>query len=560
MATTTTKAANEASLPRVIEWVRVSTEKQAKNDNPELQRRDLDRWRTTHPTGPVLARIDSAISGAKDAKDRPDLLHLEALSQPGAYDELRVWKIDRLTRHEEVRERFIVFECAKRVGAVIVEVANGHVIDPRTDIGEVDFYLNTFMAQKDRRDILHKTQVNQRAKALEGRCIFQVPWGRTWDRKTKTWGLDARLAAIYREILHRVINGESLEEIAAWLNREGLTSPRGREWKPSNVWNLVHARHVIGEHVLYGQVVKGLPAIVDAATHTAAVQALGSKARRTGGPTPTIVALIRKVGLCGECGSPLYIFVSGKHAYYLCRRGRLARRGGGDMDIPAACRTSYRVDKIDAAIGEEVRRFLRNPSAYLKGARKDNAKDVIDEARRTIAAAERDLKRLDAEEERLGRLTVRGAISEEKGEKLLREGKARRASAEADLAAAQGRLGAAERSQTMTTDVEAKIRAMEARATNASLADLHALIRDLCRAPGTGVKLYADGYFEAPFSVDMHDVVQVNSSERARPAERIGNAQVSDISGFPVRLRGSVMHCASRPPDRTSTGRFRRHS
>src|SRR4051794_7125475 len=114
---TTTATPLAAALPRYVELVRVSSQGQANRDTPEDQRAALNRLRLSRP-GVLIERIDSTVSGAKDSDDRKDLQRLAELARSPAFDEVRVRHTDRLTRHEDPRERFMVYGLIADAGAV----------------------------------------------------------------------------------------------------------------------------------------------------------------------------------------------------------------------------------------------------------------------------------------------------------------------------------------------------------------------------------------------------------------------------------------------------------
>ena len=76
----------------------------------------------------LVERIEApGVSGALSVQERPDLQRLAELSAARAYDELRVYALDRLTRADDPRERIAVFGMALDAGAIIVDV-HGHSV------------------------------------------------------------------------------------------------------------------------------------------------------------------------------------------------------------------------------------------------------------------------------------------------------------------------------------------------------------------------------------------------------------------------------------------------
>jgi hypothetical protein len=129
---------SEPAVPRYVEMIRVSTKGQADSDTPELQRRALDRLRERRP-GTLVERIEAlGQSGAAPFDERPDLMRLLELSKAGAFDEVRVYAIDRLTRSYEPDERWDIWKLVRKAGAVIVD-ANDNVIDPADRSGASEY-------------------------------------------------------------------------------------------------------------------------------------------------------------------------------------------------------------------------------------------------------------------------------------------------------------------------------------------------------------------------------------------------------------------------------------
>ena len=119
------------ALPRVLELIRVSGAQQDARDTPQDQRRALDADRLAVPTGAIVERLEEVVSGAEDIASRPDLQRLLVLAKAKAFDEVRVRFMNRLTRHPDPAERWIIFSAVKAAGAIF-RACDGTVIDPAT--------------------------------------------------------------------------------------------------------------------------------------------------------------------------------------------------------------------------------------------------------------------------------------------------------------------------------------------------------------------------------------------------------------------------------------------
>lgn len=109
-------------------------------------------------------------------------------------------------------------------GAVIVD-ASGHVIDPKTELGEVDYFFQSLMASRERMSILERTSTARLRLAKQGKLQGRPPYGRVWDKKTLTWSVRDPDFGIYKRIFAAYLRGESCLGIAKRLNRDHIPPP-----------------------------------------------------------------------------------------------------------------------------------------------------------------------------------------------------------------------------------------------------------------------------------------------------------------------------------------------
>jgi DNA invertase Pin-like site-specific DNA recombinase len=417
--------------PRFIELVRVSGSSQAAKDTPADQRAALDRLRASRP-GVLVERIEegaAGLSGALPLDKRPDLQRLVALAKRRAFDEVRVRHLDRLTRHPDPRERYAIFGAVADAGAVIVD-AGGHVIDPASEMGELDFAFQTIVAARERARIRERTVAARKRLADQGKLQGRPPYGRTWDKVAGAWGENADQMKVYRRIFGEVLAGRSLHAIAAGLQADRVPTPgaslRGkgggnRAWTAANVGHLVKHRSAVGEARAYGNVLQ-CPPVVDRDTFERASKAI--KWTRAGRPPlDESSALLRKIAICGSCGSPIWVVTGGRtddvRLYYACRWRRTART--------AECRRHHAVAQVDALAREALLAWLARDVVPKAGKRPDPAK--------ALEAAEARVRELDQEEARV--LRVARQARPEVVEKVLAELAADRQAALRELEAAK---------------------------------------------------------------------------------------------------------------------------
>jgi hypothetical protein len=475
-------------IPRFVELIRVSSAGQAERDTPEDQRRALDRLAKTRP-GRIVERIDhgaTGLSGAADLAQRPDLQRLAALSRERAFDELRVRHLDRLTRHDDPRERFAIYGMVADAHAVIVD-AGGHVVDPATEIGEVDYFLQTWASARERRKIVERTVTARKRLSAEGRPMTTIPYARRYDHAAREWRTDPVELKVYRRIFAEVIGGTSLHRLAAELNAEGLTAPKGGPWEASSLRQMIRKPAAIGRITSYGHPID-CPPVVDDVTQRRAVAAM-TRGRSRSGPPAKHRALLRRIAVCAVCGSTMHVVVGGTKSvglYYRCAKAK-SRHG-----VPAACAAGrhHRVDELDAAFLAALRAAVRDPERLLR----DAAPSDTGQARADLEVVRRELERLDRREENLVRMRSQGEVRDEMWRRQSAEIGRLRAAAEERRGALLGSIESAERLRDQAQDSRAAVEAIRRRLAKASWEEWRQLVEAVWpRQDGTWIRIHPTG-------------------------------------------------------------------
>jgi DNA invertase Pin-like site-specific DNA recombinase len=390
---------NKGPLPRRVELIRVSSAGQAARDTPEDQRRALDRLRKIRPAT-IVERIEAGaegLSGALSFENRPDLIRLRELSEAKAYDELAVRHLNRLTRHEDPGERAMILSLAWRARAVIVK-ADGSIIDPRTPGGEVTFMVETGGGARERVEFAERAKEARQRLAAKGEWQGPRPYGRRWNKETKTWSIVEDEAKIYRRLFEEVAAGTSMNQLAKILTAEKVPTPKIGKGRAHNGWSagiiksLLDKPNAYGECTTAGIPVRILP-VVSKKLFDRAKVARGAIFRDGRPPgTVTIFALFRGSMVCGTCGSAIWVQHNRKrrngrsrYSYYRCRYWRTARASG--------CRKTHPVEGTDQKGAE---RFL----AWLEAEILPTA-SIRPDPRAAIGNLETQLAQINAETKRL---------------------------------------------------------------------------------------------------------------------------------------------------------------
>lgn len=207
---------NAPDVPRVVGYVRVSTDEQA-DSGAGLSAQRLALQQGTSVRGwQVVEVVEDAGLSAKNLK-RPGLLRALAMVERGEAEVLMVAKLDRLSR--SLLDFAALMEQSRRQGWSLVALDLG--VDTSTPAGEMMANVLATFAQFERRLIGQRTKDALAVKRAEGVRL----------------GRPRTLPADVVERIHGLrADGLSLMGIANELNRDGVpTAQGGAHWHPSTV-------------------------------------------------------------------------------------------------------------------------------------------------------------------------------------------------------------------------------------------------------------------------------------------------------------------------------------
>ncbi|MGH3286561.1 MAG: recombinase family protein [Streptosporangiaceae bacterium] len=365
----------------------------------ETQDRRGQQWaeRNGHCIVDVAADVKS---GTVAPWDRPELRPwVTDLARMALYDGMLAYKNDRLSRgcwDDEARIRLWASENGKRL--VIVD---GPQWPPRHDGDSWAWEAMAKQARKEWEDIRRRsmdTQADLRERgALVGRWAFGfTSGGDKYDRRLIPTSEGREYVP---RIFARVIAGDSLREIAAWLDSEGVKSTQGGKWWPRTVGVLVRNTVYLGERRdADGKVIHRCEPILvtedgkpDYVTFRKAGEALDNRPKR--GPVkPDNRAMLAGAIFCTHCDgdSPMYRVNSATrrkdgtkvpHHYYRCSGRGSQRKGCGNMVLLTA---------VDGAVNAIITETFSTPVMIRKRTPgHDHSAD--------IAAVEWELRQLPAQ-------------------------------------------------------------------------------------------------------------------------------------------------------------------
>jgi site-specific DNA recombinase len=424
---------------RVATYERVSSEDQRERETIKTQTDEIARLLASQPGVELVGRyVDDGVSGAMPLAERPDGRRVLADAEAGLFDEVWVYKFDRLGR--DTPDQTTIGRWFKRHGIRLISRLEGE-----PDLLTWDIL--AAISDNDRRMFLRRTAHGIERAAREGRYTGGiVPFGyravgvkgtaRFEPDTAPLWG-DLSAADLVLRIYQALgIDGRSCRSVAVEFNALGVPThyvrdnrevKRGeRKERTQGLWRAGRIRNLVVNPVYRGELQYGrridqrgpkterrghditsgaIEGLVSPALWHAAQDVLAAN-RRCAKNTKRVY-LLRGVIHCGICGLTLVGSADGFGGRYRCNGG-LVERGPIEGRCPSC---SVRVNTIEPAVWDDVQAWLRNPGDLIDeidGAREREAQGAIVEAESITLA--RALDALERQRKQATALNIRGRL------------------------------------------------------------------------------------------------------------------------------------------------------
>lgn len=329
--------------------------------------------------------IDNDRSASKYAtKDRPEYKRLGRVLQKG--DVLVAWEASRLSRdmgtYVALRDLCLSRGVSLSYGGQLV------------DLEDMKFLIDGMLSEQESQKLSKRVLRGKRAAAMAGRPSSRPPWGyrRELDPvtgKTVNWVIDEKDGPIVKEVIERVLDGQSLWSIVRDLEARGIKPRRvqknaAAKWRPQPLRVTISSPTYAGLRKHQGVVIgQGTwEPMITVEQHERLVALLSDPARRTNHRGPEPRHLLTGIALCGVCGETM-------------------RYGGSRNTYPSGARyicsgkscVGRKVEPVDLLVTETILARLERPDALkLLTPKPDNSelKAVLAEAntlRQRLASA-----------------------------------------------------------------------------------------------------------------------------------------------------------------------------
>lgn len=348
---------------------RYSTDNQ-NADSIEVQVGKCSEWCNAHGLPILGIYADYAVSGMKDTRPQYEAmmaaLRVDQADTVVIYDQSRMFRL--MTAWFDFRRE--LESMGVRVVSVTQPLVGGDLRDPANFMNEgVTALFNQMWALQTRQKVVEKMRHMARSGEHTG---GQPPLGYRIENKRLV--PDEQEAPIVRRIFVEYASGRTYAQIIDGLNRDGLTTKRGKPFGKNSLHDLLHNEKYIGVQI-YGKALHredgtrnthakspDMIRIEDAHTPLVdreifdRVQARMEQNKGAGGGNPARKRdyPLRGKVFCGDCGAPLVVNTCSRvYDYYKCNERKRTRQ----------CQNKpIRVDELERICADLVRQTLGQPA------------------------------------------------------------------------------------------------------------------------------------------------------------------------------------------------------
>jgi DNA invertase Pin-like site-specific DNA recombinase len=318
-----------------VAYVRLSLDKDGSQLGVARQEEEIRALAKSEgiPVGRVFA--DNSVSAFSGAS-RPAYEAMRAAAKRQEFSILYVYATDRLYRRlSDLEELVNEFETA---GVTVRSVKSGR-INLATADGRLHARLLAAVAQHESEKKSERivSRNRQRTTVERKSSASQRPFGLEFTSEPSVFAVHPTEGAAVQEVFRRFNNGESMRQIAIWLNESGFTGTSGSPFAANRVSDILTNCRYAGLVKWRGQIVgesKGDPALVTRADYESAQTRLATNVKR-GRPQSSLFGGLSKLK-CGLCQGNLTHSSNkrkdGKELTYACQNAREVARKRESID------------------------------------------------------------------------------------------------------------------------------------------------------------------------------------------------------------------------------------
>lgn len=350
---------------KVAIYIRVSTSHQVDKDSLPVQRMELINYAKYALNIENVEVFEDAGYSGKNTM-RPAFQRMMTKIRNGEFSHILVWKIDRISRN--LLDFASMYSELKRLGVVFI--SKNEQFDTGSAMGEAMLKIILIFAELERNMTSERVTSVMISRAGTGQWNGgRVPFGYSWDSESKEFSIIEKEADIVQIIFEMYSEGNSLLNIAKYLNEKQIFTRNNKPWSSTTLHIILNNPFYCGSYRYNRHDYKGskkykdkedwilienhhIP-IIDTELFNICQNKLRSKAYGKGLRNYSHVHIFSNLLICGECGSKFIADVdkprsSGwRPSIYSCSR----RRRFND------CKNKY---ISDATLGPFVLNYIFN--------------------------------------------------------------------------------------------------------------------------------------------------------------------------------------------------------
>jgi site-specific DNA recombinase len=243
-------------LKKVAIYVRVSTEEQAEHGySIDAQRETLKSYCNIYGYEVFKEYIDRGVSG-KSMKNRFELQQMLKDAEQGLFDEVLVWKINRLARKNMDLLHIVDFLDKHNVAFS----SFSEKFDTSSAMGKFALQMMGAVGELERNTIVDNVKMGMKQRASQGRHNGKVPLGYRIVKmpSSSSKNRDSKIeiveeeAIIVRKIFEWYASGRGYKSLANELNHEGYTTKAGNPFSICAVKDILTNPFFVGK-IRYNQ-------------------------------------------------------------------------------------------------------------------------------------------------------------------------------------------------------------------------------------------------------------------------------------------------------------------
>jgi site-specific DNA recombinase len=285
---------------RAAPYARISKEDVGNVDNTDIQLDECLAWITENGHDLAGTYVDNNISAYSNTR-RPDYERLLRDVEANKIDIIVCTEPSRLNRNLRNSISLIALAYTTKLQHIAVTDPERHGFDLSTKSGIQNALEAAIEDEKEVTRLSGRQKRKQRVRAKEGkRNGGPRPFGYEADGMT----IRESEAAIIREVVRRLLDGESSRSIIMDLRRRGVKTSTGKEWHGHTLRRLISSPRIAGIRIHLGTHYKAQwPAIISEEDWQQ-VQVVWRARARHGTVTPRRY-LLTGILFCGNCDTPM---------------------------------------------------------------------------------------------------------------------------------------------------------------------------------------------------------------------------------------------------------------